>query len=278
MANYGAAIQKLRKEKGYTQSELGNMLSVSAQAVSKWENNFSQPDLDTIQELAGVFDITVDDFMRLSNGEDISDVQKEAAATEETATVYEPVADSKVSDDVGASNGDTGVTVSSGAELTQNKKTTPNYYDSIKQTESGKKSKVKIDGWRLFGLICAAVLGIACMITLICMKENVFLSILSGYGLFALIASIGHDCWADDVFLWAWDKSIHMPGIIFSLDFNGIVFMLVYKFIIAPIVSFIISVLLGILGSIIAMFVAIVSYPFFAPRLFRETFLGEDQV
>ena len=54
MANYGAAIQKLRKEKGYTQSELGNMLSVSAQAVSKWENNFSQPDLDTIQELAGV--------------------------------------------------------------------------------------------------------------------------------------------------------------------------------------------------------------------------------
>ena len=131
------------------------------------------------------------------------------------------------------------MTVSSGAELTQNKETTPNYYDSIKQTESGKKSKVKIDGWRLFGLICAAVLGIACMITLICMKENIFLSILSGYGLFALIASIGHDCWADDVFLWAWDKSIHMPGIIFSFDFNGIVFMLLYKFIIAPIVSFI---------------------------------------
>ena len=278
MANYGAAIQKLRKEKGYTQSELGNMLSVSAQAVSKWENNFSQPDLDTIQELAGVFDITVDDFMRLSNGEDISDAQKEVAATEEAATVCEPVADGKVSDNGGVSNDGAGETTSFGAELTQNKKTTPNYYDSIKQSESGKKSKVKIDGWRLFGLICAAILGIACMITLICMKENVFWAIFSGYGWFALIASIGHDCWADDVFLWAWDKSIHMPGIIFSLDLNGIVFMLLYKFIIAPILSFIISVLLGILGSIIAMFVAIFTYPFFAPRLFRETFLGEDQV
>lgn len=278
MANYGAAIQKLRKEKGYTQSELGHMLSVSAQAVSKWENNFSQPDLDTIQELAGVFDITVDDFMRLSNGENISDLQKEVAATEETATVYEPVTDNAISAKDGILNNGAGETTSSGAELTQNKKPAPNYYDSIKQSESVKKSKVKIDGWRLFGLICAAVLGIACIVTLICMKENVFLAIVSGYGLFALIASIGHDCWADDVFWWAWDKSIHMPGIIFSLDLNGIVFMLLYKFIIAPIASFIISLLLGILGSIIAMFAAIFTYPFFAPRLFRETFLGEDQV
>lgn len=274
MANYGAAIQKLRKEKGYTQSELGNMLSVSAQAVSKWENNFSQPDLDTLQELAGVFDITMDDFMRLSNGEDISETQREVVAAEEATTDYEP-SDNVCTSGVSAVAGGTAPVK---AEPAQNKSTAVNYYDSIKQTGSVKKSKVKIDGWRLFGLICAAGLGIACMVTLICMKENVFLSILSGYGLFALVASIGHDCWADDVFLWAWDKSVHMPGVIFSLDLDGILFLLVYKFIIAPIASFIITILLGILGTAAAMLVAIVSYPFFAPRLFRETFLGEDQI
>lgn len=38
----GELIYKKRKEKGLTQSQLGEMLGVSNKAVSKWENGVSQ--------------------------------------------------------------------------------------------------------------------------------------------------------------------------------------------------------------------------------------------
>ena len=38
----GENIARLRKEKGWTQAELGEKLGVSNQAVSKWESGISQ--------------------------------------------------------------------------------------------------------------------------------------------------------------------------------------------------------------------------------------------
>lgn len=38
----GKRIAALRREKGWKQDDLAGMLDVSAQAVSKWENEFSQ--------------------------------------------------------------------------------------------------------------------------------------------------------------------------------------------------------------------------------------------
>lgn len=41
----GQRIKSLRIEKGVTQEELANHLGLSYQAVSKWENNVSTPDI-----------------------------------------------------------------------------------------------------------------------------------------------------------------------------------------------------------------------------------------
>lgn len=49
---------KLRKEKGLSQEEFGNEISVSRQAVSKWENDESKPDIDKIQEIVKKFKVT----------------------------------------------------------------------------------------------------------------------------------------------------------------------------------------------------------------------------
>lgn len=62
MRNYGKLIAKLRKQKGLTQEQLGKKLNVSYQAVSKWENNQSEPSLETIEKLADVFGITISQF------------------------------------------------------------------------------------------------------------------------------------------------------------------------------------------------------------------------
>lgn len=60
--NIGNNISALRKKKGITQEELANELGVSAQAVSKWENNSSCPDVSLLTEIADYFGVSVDLF------------------------------------------------------------------------------------------------------------------------------------------------------------------------------------------------------------------------
>ena len=48
----GKKIASLRKERGLTQSELAEKLGVSAQAVSKWENDIAYPDITLLAPLA----------------------------------------------------------------------------------------------------------------------------------------------------------------------------------------------------------------------------------
>lgn len=63
----GNQIAELRKMKGLTQSELGDRLCVSFQAVSKWERGETLPDTAILPDLASVLETTVD-FI-LSGGE-----------------------------------------------------------------------------------------------------------------------------------------------------------------------------------------------------------------
>ena len=70
--NIGNNISALRKKKGITQEELANELGVSAQAVSKWENNSSCPDVSLLTEIADYFGVSVDALLR-AEGENIID-------------------------------------------------------------------------------------------------------------------------------------------------------------------------------------------------------------
>ncbi len=53
-------IRRLRKERGMTQNELADRLGVSYQAVSRWENESSYPDIKLLPAIAALFGITVD--------------------------------------------------------------------------------------------------------------------------------------------------------------------------------------------------------------------------
>jgi len=59
----GKKIANLRKEKGFTQEELSERLEVSPQAVSKWENDLSCPDIMLLPKIAEVFGVTVDELL-----------------------------------------------------------------------------------------------------------------------------------------------------------------------------------------------------------------------
>ena len=59
----GKRIATFRKEKGITQEELAQMLDISGQAVSKWENDLTCPDINTLPRLAQILGVTVDELL-----------------------------------------------------------------------------------------------------------------------------------------------------------------------------------------------------------------------
>lgn len=54
----GEKIQLLRKKQNWSQEILAEKLSVSRQAVSLWERDESQPELDKLLKLAKIFSVT----------------------------------------------------------------------------------------------------------------------------------------------------------------------------------------------------------------------------
>lgn len=61
----GQRIAHYRKLRGITQEELGEKCGVSSQAVSKWENDISAPDITLIGTLSGIFGISADELLGL---------------------------------------------------------------------------------------------------------------------------------------------------------------------------------------------------------------------
>ena len=56
----GKKLKELRKKFGLTQEELGRMMNVSRQAITKWENDNGIPDISNLVLLANYFEISVD--------------------------------------------------------------------------------------------------------------------------------------------------------------------------------------------------------------------------
>lgn len=56
----GERIYKLRTERNLSQGDLAEMLDVSRQSISKWENNSAVPDLDKIVKLSEIFGVSID--------------------------------------------------------------------------------------------------------------------------------------------------------------------------------------------------------------------------
>jgi transcriptional regulator with XRE-family HTH domain len=80
---FGDNLKKIRTEKNMTQADLGKLIFLSAQAISKWEKGESSPDVDMISQLAKVLQVdantlfgtngVVKENSMLENPEDVSE-------------------------------------------------------------------------------------------------------------------------------------------------------------------------------------------------------------
>ncbi|MBQ7848003.1 MAG: helix-turn-helix transcriptional regulator [Clostridia bacterium] len=61
----GKNIKELRQKAGLTQRALANDLQVSVQAVSKWEQGRSYPDLPLLPLIASCFSVSIDELFKI---------------------------------------------------------------------------------------------------------------------------------------------------------------------------------------------------------------------
>lgn len=76
---FAEKLKEIRKSNNITQEELASYLSISKQAVSSWEIGKSEPDTNTIKEIANYFNVTVDYLVggSTSNDEEYNNLYNE---------------------------------------------------------------------------------------------------------------------------------------------------------------------------------------------------------
>ena len=60
---FGQRLQRLRKNAGLTQEDVATKLNITAQAVSKWENDVSAPDISVLVELSDILGVSLDELL-----------------------------------------------------------------------------------------------------------------------------------------------------------------------------------------------------------------------
>ncbi len=60
-------FRELRIEKGFSQEQVGKMLSMSKMAISHWERGNSEPSIEQLKTLATFFEVTVDYLVGFSD-------------------------------------------------------------------------------------------------------------------------------------------------------------------------------------------------------------------
>ena len=58
--DFGAVLRELRRQRGYTQKRLAEVLNLSETTISKYESNTAVPPFETVREIAAWFNVSLD--------------------------------------------------------------------------------------------------------------------------------------------------------------------------------------------------------------------------
>ena len=85
LKNTGKFIAELRKEKGYTQEQLGDKIGVTNKTISRWETGIYLPPADALLALGELFHVSVNEIL---SGKRLNEAEyKEAAEQNLTQTI-----------------------------------------------------------------------------------------------------------------------------------------------------------------------------------------------
>ena len=273
----GNQIKNLRTKQGLTQKQLADKLFVSAQAVSRWENNEVEPSVDTITELAKIFDVSTDVILGV--------VERDPAPEPEKIVEKEYVI--KEAKPVLAVCEQCNRPIYNGNEIVRHRSKTST---RILCAECEEKNKQRNHAmavsrginlrkyafiWGILGALAALGIMLGIMISQD-MSSLVPLVIILPIATFTMISCcILQNNFIGEMTVTIGSWGIHLPGLIFSLDLEGIIWFLTVKLalFILGIVGTVAMWTLGIaLGSALSLLV----YPFAIHKNFKHPEINDD--
>lgn len=281
MEKYGERIATYRKNAGMTQSELGAKLNVTAQAVSKWENGLSEPDLATLQKMSALFNVSVDMLL----GSEPPPVQSPTVPPPDAASepeIQPQVAQTKVETKIiiGYCNGckkpigqDEKYEVhSAGRGRTETvlcEDCEKKYRESVRREERGKLIGGRGKGFTVGGIIGGIWLLIS-FISLIVTENyiDLWFPFLSGYVVFSFVSQLFWGEFLQDFILF-FVRALKFPGLIFTLDLHGIIWFICVKLLFAAI-GFVFSTIVFLFGLLLAFTIAAFTFPFAVVKLNKK--------
>lgn len=84
---FGEKLQKLRKEKGWTQEQLAAQISISRQALSKWELGTAIPDTENVVQISKLFQVSTD-YLLNDEYESDEDLPAVHASNQKVSNIY----------------------------------------------------------------------------------------------------------------------------------------------------------------------------------------------
>lgn len=269
----GAKLVALRKAKGVTQADLGTYLNISYQAVSKWERDESCPDFNTLSRIAQFFNVPIAYF---ENGNTETAYTATATATREMLGVCKDCGKVVYKGEEGSTS-----PVLVCKECTEKRvRAQKALAEAAKKKAEQKQREIenakiaragKIARSRNRGLIWGGIVGglfLLLTISSLGNAEDIGSTIFGGLILTALgftyISQLFWDGAVLDCTL-AGGKIIGTPGIIFTFDLDGFIFLIAMKILFA-----VIKFIVWLFTVVVCALAAIVISPFtFVPALMR---------
>lgn len=94
MLKLGENLKKCRLSRELTQEQLADILGISAQAVSRWENGTTYPDITLLPTIASYFEITLDELIGMENFKSEEQLKELTAKLDENGSkgfIYENI-------------------------------------------------------------------------------------------------------------------------------------------------------------------------------------------
>ena len=292
----GQKLKKLRGEKELTQKDLADKLHVTFQTVSKWENDENEPDITTLKELAKLYNCSVDYLLSEEEQEKPKEVEEKkeekveapAPAPVEVVTKTIIVHQNEahvcarcgkdipeielVSEDITKQerHGRSTRTVSVGQtfyhkDCLEEVKKERIEAERQKRIAYARKAKIKSFGWGIAGGVIA--FAIALLVFIVGAKDQVhpalgvLYSAIISYFIFSMLYCIISGSYISDVFLWCAGLTVRFPGLIFTWDIQGFVWLIAMKILFA-ILGFIIGVLALLFAILFSSALGGISFPF----------------
>lgn len=261
MGLIGENIRKYRIERNITQKELAERVYVTAQAVSRWENNEVEPSINTIIMLAEIFEVSVDELcgkekptaepVVVNNYVYEEPIKQHLAVCE---VCNKPIYES--SDIVRLSGRGHNKVYCRSCFNTQQ--------ESLQQQAVNRGKSRFIKSFWIAGIIAALWLIIA-LVILIPDKNvtGILVNVCISLGIFTCVACIVlSNNFIGDMILsiieWGFVK---MPGVIFELSLDGLLWLITVKLLLW-IIQISISILVSIFAIILGCTLSLIVYPF----------------